>query len=158
VVREPRQRVGVGRVGKSHGLGGAFVVEQASDDPRRFAVGARLFAGDNEVEVVESKRSGGRRVIRLDRDVPRGTPLEVSRDALPEPPPDHYYVADLVGCTVERDDGAVLGLVTEVEELPANSVLTLDSGLLLPLVDACVREVDLDARRIVVAPGYDRPD
>jgi ribosomal 30S subunit maturation factor RimM len=37
-------------------------------------------------------------------------------------------------------------------------VLELDSGLLLPLVEACVREVDLEARRIVVEPGFDGAD
>ena len=34
-------RVPVGRVGKPHGIAGAFFVEDASDDPERFAVGAR---------------------------------------------------------------------------------------------------------------------
>jgi ribosomal 30S subunit maturation factor RimM len=36
----------------------------------------------------------------------------------------------------------------------ANDVLELDSGLLLPLVEDCVLEVDLAARRVVVAPGF----
>jgi 16S rRNA processing protein RimM len=150
--------VTIGRVGKPHGLAGAFVVEAASQDPQRFAVGARVLVDGQEAEVVESKRAGGRPVIRLDRAAARGAVLELAREALPDPPPDHYYVADLVGCVVEREDGTTLGRVTDVEDLPANSVLTLDTGLLLPLVDACVREVDLDARRIVVAPGYDTPD
>jgi ribosomal 30S subunit maturation factor RimM len=48
--------------------------------------------------------------------------------------------------------------VRQVQDLPANAVLELDNGLLLPLVDACVREVDLEARRILVAPGFDLPD
>src|SRR5215216_1469789 len=94
-------RVVVGRVGRPHGIAGAFVVENPSDDPDRFAVGARLLAGADEAVVEESKRSGGRRVIRLDRPVPRGTSLEVERSALPEPAEDHYYVADLVGLEVE---------------------------------------------------------
>lgn len=158
MVREPRLTVGVGRVGKPHGIAGAFVVEGASDDPSRFTVGSRLLVDGEEAEIVESKRAGGRPVIRLDREVPRGAALEVDRAALPEPAADHYYVADLVGCSVEREDGEPLGLVRDVQELPANAVLTLDSGVLLPLVDACVREVDIAARRIVVAPGYDRPD
>jgi hypothetical protein len=33
-------------------------------------------------------------------------------------------------------------------------VLELDSGLLLPLIEDCVREVQLTQRRLVVAPGY----
>ena len=32
----------VGRVGKSHGLDGSFVVENASEAPERFEVGAEL--------------------------------------------------------------------------------------------------------------------
>jgi 16S rRNA processing protein RimM len=151
-------KVVVGRVGKPHGLGGAFVVEQASDDRERFVVGARVLVAGGEAEIVEAKRAGGRPVIRLDRDVERGALLEVERSALPDPPEDHYYVADLVGCSVERDDGAPLGTVVQVQDLPANAVLELDNGLLLPLVDACVRQVDLGARRILVAPGFDIPD
>jgi ribosomal 30S subunit maturation factor RimM len=40
----------------------------------------------------------------------------------------------------------------------ANDVLRLDSGLLLPLVEACIRQVDLEAGRIVVHPGFDQSD
>lgn len=151
-------RIVVGRVGKPHGLQGAFVVEGASEDPARFAVGTRLVAGGEEAEIVESKRAGGRPVIRLDRDVSRGATLEVERASLPEPAQDEYYVADLIGLEVVREDGKTLGRVVEVQDFPANDVLELGSGLLLPLVEACVREVDLSARRIVVAPGYDEPE
>jgi 16S rRNA processing protein RimM len=151
-------RVLVGRVGRPHGIGGAFVVENPSDDPERFAVGAILLAGGEQAVVEESKRSGGRRVIRLDRPIPRGTALEVERSALPEPAENHYYVADLLGLEVEREDGKALGKVAAVEDAPANAVIELDTGALLPLVDACVLEVDLAARRIVVAPGFDTDD
>jgi ribosomal 30S subunit maturation factor RimM len=37
---------------------------------------------------------------------------------------------------------------------PANDVLELDSGHLLPLVEDCVLSVDVDERRIVVARGF----
>lgn len=151
-------KVVVGRVGKPHGLEGAFVVEQASEEPERFVVGARFVVEGDEAEIVEAKRAGGRPVIRLDRSVRRGAALEVDRESLPDLGPDRYYVADLVGCTVERDDDVRLGTVTQVHDLPANAVIELDNGLLLPLVDACVREVDLAARRILVAPGFDLPD
>jgi 16S rRNA processing protein RimM len=151
-------RVVVGRIGKPHGLAGAFVVEDASEDPKRFAVGARLYAEGDAVEVLESKRSGGRRVIRLDRDAPRGAVLEIDREALPPTKPDEYYVFQLVGLEVERSDGKFLGRVANVDPGVANDVLELDSGLLLPLVEACVRQVDLEARRIVVEPGFDEAD
>jgi ribosomal 30S subunit maturation factor RimM len=44
--------------------------------------------------------------------------------------------------------------VTEVAPGVANDVLELDTGQALPLVEACVREVDVDRRRILVAPGF----
>jgi 16S rRNA processing protein RimM len=147
-------RVWVGRVGKPHGLEGAFVVEDASDDPERFAEGATLLVGGEPARVTESKRAGGRPVIRLDRDVARGDAIEVERDALPEPAEGEYYAFQLVGLEVEEAGGAKLGRVAEVSSGPANDVLELDTGLALPLVDACVQEVDLEAGRILVQPGF----
>ena len=147
-------RIRVGKVGKPHGLDGAFVVEEASDDPARFAEGATLLVDGQPARVVESKRAGGRPVIRLDRDVPRGVVIEVERDQLPETGEGEYYAFQLVGLEVEDTTGERLGRVAEVSSGPANDVLELDTGLALPLVDACVREVDLDAGRIVVRTGF----
>jgi 16S rRNA processing protein RimM len=97
-------------------------------------------------------------VSRLDRGGARGAALVVARAALPPPAPDEYYVFQLVGLDVERTDGTRLGSVAGVEPGVANDVLQLDTGLLLPLVGACVREVDLETRRIVVEPGFDEAD
>jgi 16S rRNA processing protein RimM len=147
-------RVQVGRIGKPHGLEGAFVVEEASDDPERFAQGATLLVGGEPARVVESKRAAGRPVVRFDREVPRGAPIEVERGELPEPEEGEYYAFQLVGLEVEETGGEKLGRVLEVTSGPANDVLELDTGLALPLVDACVQEVDLISGRIVVQPGF----
>jgi 16S rRNA processing protein RimM len=145
----------VGRVGRPHGLDGSFVVERPSEDPQRFAKGARLVVEGEPAEVVASKRvGGGRLAIRLDRPVTRGTDLAVPRAALPKLGEDEYYVFELVGLEVVEEDGAVLGRVQDVQAYPANDVLELDSGLALPLVEDCVRQVDVAGRRIVVAPGF----
>ena len=149
------ERVVVGRVGRPHGIGGAFVVERGSDDPQRFAVGAKLYAGGELAEVVEAKRvGGGRLAIRLDRRVERGTELEVDRSELPEPGEDTYYVFQLVGLEVVEEGGRELGRVRDVLEYPANDLLELDDGAVLPMVEDCVLNVDLTAGRIVVATGY----
>jgi len=151
-------RVAVGRVGRPHGLDGSFVVEDASDDDRWFAVGARLVAAGEDAEVVAAKRAGGRPVVKLDREVARGTPLEVDRAALPPTAEDEYYVFELVGLEVVGDGGDVLGRVVTVEAGVANDALELDTGLLLPMVEDCVRDIDLEAGRILVAPGFSNPD
>ena len=147
-------RVQVGRVGKPHGLEGAFVVEQASEDPERFAEGATLLVGGEPAQIIESKRAGGRPVIRLDREAARGDTIELDRNDLPETEEGEYYAFQLVGLEVEESGGAKLGRVTEVSSGPANDVLELDTGLALPLVDACVLKVDLDAGRILVQTGF----
>ena len=149
-------RVTVGRVGRPHGLDGSFVVENASDDPRWFQVGARLLVGDGELEVVGARRAGGRPVIRLAGDAPRGTPLEVARDALPPTGEDEYYAFELVGLEVV-EDGAPLGRVAAVLPGVANDSLELDDGRLLPLVGDCVLSIDLEIGRILVAPGFSDP-
>lgn len=146
--------VRVGRVGKPHGLDGSFFVENASEDAARFAVGATLRLDGEPAKVVASKRSGGRPVIRLDQAAPRGAELAVPRSELPAPGEDEYYEFQLVGLSVEEEGGRALGRVTSVQPAPANDVLELDSGLLLPLVGACVLEVDLDAGRILIAQGF----
>jgi 16S rRNA processing protein RimM len=141
-------------VGRPHGLTGAFVVERASDAPERFAVGAELLAGGERARVVEAKRAGGRLVVRLDRPVERGAQLEIPRAELPPPNEGSHYVVDLMGLEVVEDEGQSLGRVAAVEPGIANDVLELDSGLSLPFVEACVRDIDLQRGRIVVAPGF----
>jgi 16S rRNA processing protein RimM len=144
----------VGRVGKSHGLDGSFVVEDASETAALFAKGAKLLVGGREAIVLGSKQARGRPVIRLDSRPERGTELRVPRSALAATGEDEYYVFQLVGLEVREEGGGVLGAVTDVAPGVANDVLELDSGLLLPMVEECVLSVDLAASLIVVAPGY----
>jgi 16S rRNA processing protein RimM len=156
-VPEP-ELVAVGRVGKPHGLDGSFFVEGPSTARERFAKGATVYVEGEPARVEASKEARGRPVIRLDRRTQRGATLAVPRSELPPPEPDSYYVFQLVGLSVEDEDGRLLGQVSDVLDYPANDVLELDSGLALPLVDACVRQIDLEGRRIVVASGFADPD
>jgi 16S rRNA processing protein RimM len=151
--------VPIGRVGKPHGLDGSFFVEGPSDRPGAFARGTVVHVDGEPAEIVVSKHGSGRRpVIKLDRTVARGATLAVPRAALPELPEDEYYSFQLVGLAVEEEGGRHLGHVREVLDYPANDVLELDSGISLPLVEACVRQVDLAAGRIVVAAGFAEPE
>jgi 16S rRNA processing protein RimM len=146
--------VRVGRVGRPHGLAGAFVVEDASDDPERFSAGATVYVEREPATVVESKTAGGRVVVRLDRNVRRGAIVEVPEQDLPPAGQDAFYVYQLVGLTVEEEGGRVLGRVQDVTPGVANDVLELEGGIALPMVEDCVRAVDLEKGRIVVAPGF----
>jgi 16S rRNA processing protein RimM len=150
----PSGFVDVGRVGRPHGLDGSFVVERASEDPARFAVDAVLWVGGEKARVVASKRARGMPVIRLDRRARRGAPLSVPASELPAPEEGSFYVFQLVGLSVEEEEGRELGRVADVAPGVANDVLELDSGLALPMHEDCIRRIDLAAGRIVVARGF----
>jgi 16S rRNA processing protein RimM len=147
-------RVVIGRVGRPHGIDGAFFVEEPSGDQRWWKTGATFLAGGTPVEVVGHRSSSGRPVIKVEPPVERGTLLEVERDRLPPTEEDEYYAFELVGLEVVEETGRRLGTVKTVNAGVANDVLELDSGVLLPMVEDCVRAIDVEQRRIEVAEGF----
>ena len=149
--------IAVGRVGRPHGRDGAFVVEDASEAPERFEPGARVYVEREPARVVEVKRAGGRLVARLEREAPRGAVLELPTSELPEPEAGSFYVFRVVGLPVEEEGGRLLGHVHDVAPGVANDVLELDTGVALPLVEACVRSLDLEGGKILVSRGFADP-
>ncbi len=149
--------VEIGRVGRPHGLDGAFVVERPSDRPGRFAVGATIWVGAEPATIVLSRRvGGGRLAIKLDRAPERGQPLAFARADLPAPDPDHYYVFQLVGLEAVESGGRIVGRVLDVLPGTANDNLELDDGTLVPMIEDAIESVDLEAGRIVLNPGFIR--
>ncbi len=147
--------VPVGRVGRPHGLDGAFVVERPSDDEQRYAVGAVLYVDGVPATVVLTRRAGARRrAIKLDRAVERGQQLAVDRAALPAPDPGNFYVFQLVGLAVVDGTGREVGTVQDVLPGVANDNLELSTGVLVPMIDDAVLEIDTAGGRIVVAADF----
>jgi 16S rRNA processing protein RimM len=147
--------VPIGRVGRPHGLDGAFFVERASEDEQRWVVGATVIVDGEPAVITLSRRAGGgRRAIRLDRAVERGAELTVPRSDLPEPGPESYYAFELVGLAVVDESGRELGRVVTVHSGLANDNLELDTGTLVPLIEDAIREIDVEAGRVFVAAGF----
>jgi ribosomal 30S subunit maturation factor RimM len=53
-----------------------------------------------------------------------------------------------------RCEDRPLGTVAAVHEYPANDVLELDSGEMIPFVDEVVVAVDVPARTLTLADGF----
>ena len=87
----------------------------------------------------------------------RGLDIGVPRSVLPEIAAGEYYWVDLVGLDVRNLEGEYLGKVDRILETHANPVVVLagERERLLPFVEAVVREVDFDHRRMVVDWGSD---
>jgi len=87
----------------------------------------------------------------------RGLKLFISRDSLPEPEEDEFYLADLVGLRVETVEGAALGTVKAVNDFGAGDLLEIQppAGVSwwLPFTREAVPQVLVgEGRLIVVKP------
>jgi 16S rRNA processing protein RimM len=87
----------------------------------------------------------------------KGIELSVDRDRLPEPEPDEFLVADLIGLTAERRDGTILGAVIAVHNYGAGDVIELrpvqgGETLLVPFTRETVPEVDIATGRVLIDP------
>ena len=147
--------VPVGRVGRPHGLDGAFVVEQGSDDPGRYAVGAELHVDGVPAKITVSRRVGrGRHAIRLDRAVERGTTLTVLRSQLPPLPDGEYYAFQIIGLRVEEVGGRECGIVKDLLPGPANDNLELEDGTLVPMIEDAIAAIDPAEGIVLLNPGF----
>lgn len=118
-------------------------------------MGATLWVGGVPAKIILSRRvGGGRRAIKLDREVARGETLTIRRAELPEPDADHYYVFQLVGLEAIEHDGRSLGRVRDVLPGTANDNLELEDGTLVPMIEDAIRTVDLERGTIVLNPGF----
>lgn len=145
----------VGRVGRPHGLDGAFVVERGSDDESRYAVGAVLLVNGVPATIVVSRRIGkGRRAIRLDRAVERGDLLTIARADLPELGEGEFYAFELIGLRVAEQGGEDIGTVRDVLPGPANDNLELADGTLVPMIEDAIQSIDLAGGIVLLNPGF----
>ncbi|MEM6456668.1 MAG: ribosome maturation factor RimM, partial [Acidobacteriota bacterium] len=83
----------------------------------------------------------------------RGGVLEVPREEVPPAPEGVHYFFELIGCLcIDRTDG-LLGRIEDVIEDGGGLLLRVERenrALHVPYVDAHVRAIDIDARRIEV--------
>ncbi len=158
----------IGRIIAPHGIRGELKVEVLTDFPERFKPGFRAFLGvggeDPEarpVKLIAVRPHKGGLLVKLDV-VPDRNAAELVRDRyllIPEadamPLGDHEnYLHDLFGLQVETADGRLLGELKEILFTGANDVYVVsgpDGEVLLPAIRDVVLQVDLSARRMVVA-------
>lgn len=82
----------------------------------------------------------------------RGAYLCVDKTHAVRLPPDTYFVADLIGCTVTDTAGTAYGRITDVLETGANDVYVVEGGrsMMLPALKKVLHTVDVEQKRIVL--------
>ena len=162
----------VGQVSKPHGNKGEVLVWPLTDSPEAvFAEGRELLLGDTEGApgddleklTVRARRPYQRGwLITFDELADRNAAEDIARryllipreQAEPREEGEHFY-HELLGAEVVTVDGGVVGKVREVyDTAPAHLLEVKGDGKLhlIPFTEQVVKQVDREARRIVIDP------
>ena len=157
----------LGIVIDSFSLDGTMKVLSKTDfAKRRYQKGNKVFLYSSktnerkELTVVSYRSNGQFDFVKFEEiDNPelaqsyKGSELQVEKD-YKDMDKDTYYCVDLVGCKVLDENDQVLGIVSQVEEFPAQLTLRVkregQPDFLVPFVKAFIRSVDIDSKKIVI--------
>jgi 16S rRNA processing protein RimM len=159
--------VAIGRVVKPQGRKGEVAVLPLSDRPDRFPGLRRAYVpgpgGEaREVHVTDCWPHKGRFVLKLEgvdsidqAEAYRGLELRIGEEELAPLPAGSYYHHQLKGLRAEDTEGRPLGTAVDVMETGGEAPVLVVSGpqgeVLVPLAATFVREVDLQAGRLVLS-------
>jgi 16S rRNA processing protein RimM len=161
-------RIAVGIIRKAHGVRGEASVEPWTDAVDRFDELERvtLVSPDDkstrEVEVVGVRIHAGRALLKFAGiDSPEEVQtlhnwtVEIPEDEARELEEDEYFLHDLIGLTLIDAEGKERGVVTESYEGGGGILLNVKrpdgKEFELPFAADLCTEIDLEAKRIVVA-------
>lgn len=154
----------VGQIVNTHGLRGEVKVVAWTDTPDVFEDLETVYTDiKNEKKAFTIrgvKYQKGNLIVKFggvdhidEAEMLKNHVLYVDREQLGEPE-EGYYICDLLGCTVETDEGAVLGTVVDVFPTGSNDVYVVrpekGKDILLPVIDDVILSVDIEAEKIVV--------
>ena len=156
----------VGVIANTHGIKGEVKVFPTTDDPQRFKVlkQAIIDNGREKVDVeIQSVRFFKNMVIVKFKGIDnindvekyKGKDLLVTRENAVPLEEDEYYIADLIDLDVFDEDGNKLGVVYDVLQTGANDVYVVKNEstgkeVLLPGIDECILDINLEEKKILV--------
>ncbi len=154
----------VGVIANTHGIRGEVKIFPTTDDVKRFDYlkEAYIDAGKEKIKVeVSSVRYFKNLVIvkfkGIDNinDIERykGKDLLVTRENALPLEEGEYYLADIIGANVYTEDGDLFGSLEDVIETGANLVYSVQhegKEVLLPVIDDCVKEVNVEEKKVIV--------
>lgn len=148
---------------RPHGVQGNVKLQPLTDDPNRFrGLKEAYLEADGKRTLVKLTGIGISRdavtlhiegvETREQAELLRGAYLCVDKAHAVKLPPDTYFVADLIGCTVTDTAGETYGRITDVLETGANDVYVVEGErpMMLPALKKVLHEVDVEQKRIVL--------
>ncbi|MFQ9515481.1 MAG: ribosome maturation factor RimM [Eubacterium sp.] len=155
----------VGVISSTHGVRGEVKVYPTTDDIKRFDYLKETILDTGKeyitLHVTGVKYFKNMVILKfqefdnVDQVIPyKGMDLLVTRENAIPLEEGQQFIADLIGCDVITDQGESLGKLTDVLKTGANDVyvVKMESGkeVLLPVIDQCILEKDIDNKVIKV--------
>lgn len=160
----------VGVVSSTHGVRGEVKVFPTTDDMERFKGLSEVLVdmGDGLLPLaIENVHFLKNMVILKFKGIDniddvmkyKGHDLLVTRENAVPLEEGEFFICDIIGSTVFEEDGKEFGTLTDVLQTGANDVFVVmgkdGKEVLLPCIDDCIREIDVEGKRIVayIMPG-----
>lgn len=154
----------VGVIANTHGIRGEVKVFPTTDDVKRFDYlkEAYIDAGKEKIKVEVSNVRYFKNLVIVKfksidniNDIERykGKDLLVTRENALPLEEGEYYLADIIGANVYTEDGILFGSLEDVIETGANLVYSVQhegKEVLLPVIDDCVKEVNVEEKKVIV--------
>lgn len=154
----------IGVIANTHGIRGEVKVFPTTGDPKRFEWLKEVYldTGKEKLKWEVSKVRYFKNLVIVkfkgidninDIEKYKGKDLLVTRENAIPLEEDEYYFSDVIGSDVFTEDGEKFGILKDILETGANLVYVVDHDrkeVLLPVIDDCVKEVDVEAHKIVV--------
>jgi len=156
--------VTIGRVLREWGVKGEVIVQPLTFDPKRFSE-----LNEVAVQVQDSIEQRKIRLVRLHKnnlliafegcETPedarryRGALIKIKESESPKLPEGVYYHYQIIGLGVYTVDGDYLGKIMSIFETGSNDVYVVrgeDKEYLIPAIKDVIKEIDLEAKKMIV--------
>lgn len=121
----------IGRIVNTHGVRGEVKLEPWADSPEQLKALKRVFLDGRAAELEQCRVHGRFLILKLEGVASveaamalKGKILRADRADLPLPE-GHFFIQDMIGLPVFDEDGAELGILTEVMDYPAGRIFVV---------------------------------
>lgn len=156
----------LGKIVDKFGLDGTLRVYSTTDNPsKRYKKGAKVFIYNenenirDEYKVASYKRSGNFDLVKLEgfdvnkAESVKGFEIQILKDRS-DLEVGYYFYSDLVGCNIIDDNQRLLGVVSKVEEFPAQITLRVQrkggKDFFVPFIKQFILKVDIEKKEITI--------
>ena len=149
------------KIVNTHGVMGEMKAICLADSPAFFKKIKTMYVDNKPYLLKGVKEHKGNLLIRFEEidnmtkaEALKGKDVFVKREEAPKLPKGRYYIVDLIGLKVLKDDGSEIGEITDVFATGSNDVyeVTGKKKYYIPVIDDVVKEIDIEGGKVIITP------